>query len=218
MSDKKYTTFVKGSPEMIKKLSRPDTVPADFDSVMNEYTVQGYRMIAFGYKDLENMNYLKIQKIDREKAECDLIFLGFLITENKLKEATKATIKTLNECKIRTIMATGDNTLTAISVAKHCNILEEDQVVFYGDLENNKLIWKRAETLEDNMGGALSVAPSLTLNETYHKVDDPTANVPWESMVDDESIGVAINGPTFQFLLENIDKYEVVLLKILAKA
>lgn len=92
--------------------------------------------------------------------------------------------------------------------------------MFYGDLENDKLIWKRAETLEDqtgNMGGS-SVNPSLTLNETYQKVDDQYASVPWESMVDDDSIGVAINGPTFQYLLEHIDKYEVVLLKILAKA
>lgn len=94
-------------------------------------------MIAFGYKDLDNMSYLKIQKIDRDQVESDLIFLGFLITENKLKAATKDTIKTLNECKIRTIMATGDNTLTAISVAKHCNILSEDQIVFYGEIENN---------------------------------------------------------------------------------
>lgn len=39
LSDMKYTAFVKGSPEMIKKLSRPDTVPAEFDQAMNEYTV-----------------------------------------------------------------------------------------------------------------------------------------------------------------------------------
>jgi P-type E1-E2 ATPase len=38
--------------------------------------------------------------------------------ENKLKPATQPTIETLNKCKIRTIMATGDNTLTAISVAR----------------------------------------------------------------------------------------------------
>lgn len=93
---------------------------------MNEYTIQGYRLIAFGYKRVPNMNYLKIQKLERSKAECDLVFLGYMITENKLKEATKGTIQILNDCNIRTIMATGDNTLTAISVAKHCNILKEN--------------------------------------------------------------------------------------------
>ena len=44
-------------------------------------------------------------------------FLGFLFLENKLKEETSGAIKILQECEIDTIMATGDNTLTAIAVA-----------------------------------------------------------------------------------------------------
>ena len=54
--------------------------------------------------------------------------------ENKLKPVTKATISTLNNCKIRTIMATGDNTLTAISVGRDCNILDLDHDVYFGDV------------------------------------------------------------------------------------
>jgi cation-transporting P-type ATPase 13A2 len=38
--------------------------------------------------------------------------------ENKLKPQTCGVIQTLNDCSIRTIMATGDNVLTAISVAR----------------------------------------------------------------------------------------------------
>jgi len=38
--------------------------------------------------------------------------------ENKLKPITSAVIENLNACKVRTIMATGDNVLTAISVAR----------------------------------------------------------------------------------------------------
>lgn len=53
-------------------------------------------------------------------------FLGFLVMENKLKPVTKEIIKDLNDCKIRTIMATGDNTLTAISVGRDCNILDKE--------------------------------------------------------------------------------------------
>jgi cation-transporting ATPase 13A3/4/5 len=62
--------------------------------------------------------------------------------ENKLKPVTSDTIKTLNSCQIRTIMATGDNTLTAISVARQCQILDKDQEVYFGDVVNNKLVWK----------------------------------------------------------------------------
>jgi len=75
---------------------------------------------------MKDMRYWQVQELTREQIECDLHFLGFLIMENKLKEVTQQTIQTLNKCKIRTIMATGDNTLTAISVGRECNILKSD--------------------------------------------------------------------------------------------
>lgn len=38
--------------------------------------------------------------------------------ENKMKAATSDVIRTLSDCNVRQIMATGDNVLTAISVAR----------------------------------------------------------------------------------------------------
>lgn len=70
--------------------------------------------------------------------------MGLLVMENKLKLATKETISNLNDCEIRTIMATGDNTLTAISVGRACNILGKDVKVYFGDIDNNRLVWKGA--------------------------------------------------------------------------
>ena len=55
--------------------------------------------------------------------------------QNKLKEATTGVIQTLNKANIRTVMATGDNVLTAISVARECNIVEAEVEVFLGDLK-----------------------------------------------------------------------------------
>jgi cation-transporting ATPase 13A3/4/5 len=43
--------------------------------------------------------------------------------ENKLKPETSAVIKTLQQAEIRTVMATGDNILTAMSVAAQCNVI-----------------------------------------------------------------------------------------------
>ena len=57
--------------------------------------------------------------------ESNLTFLGFLIMENRLKKETTAVIKSLNDCNVRTVMATGDNILTAISVARQCSILSD---------------------------------------------------------------------------------------------
>ncbi len=75
-------------------------------------------MIALAEKLLPGLNSDSVMSISREKVECDLNFLGLLIMENKLKSETTGVIEELKRCKIRTIMATGDNVLTAISVAR----------------------------------------------------------------------------------------------------
>jgi len=70
----------------------------------------------------------------RDEVEKNLNFLGFLIMQNKLKAATIKSIFELNEADIRTIMATGDNILTGLSVAKKCGIIKEEQIVYLADL------------------------------------------------------------------------------------
>ena len=49
-------------------------------------------------------------------------------------------------------MATGDSILTAIAVAKDCNILSKGfETIYYGDIEMKngqpELIWKNSESL-----------------------------------------------------------------------
>lgn len=66
----------------------------------------------------------------REEAESDLIFAGFIIFENKLKPQTAGALAELQEAGIRQVMCTGDNILTAISVAKECNLISETAHVF----------------------------------------------------------------------------------------
>ncbi len=54
--------------------------------------------------------------------------------ENKLKPQSSDVLRTLNDCQIRTVMATGDNVLTAISVARQCKMLSPAKTIFLGDL------------------------------------------------------------------------------------
>jgi magnesium-transporting ATPase (P-type) len=42
-------------------------------------------------------------------------------------------------------MATGDNTLTAISVARECNILDKNQVVYFCDIERDQIVWNNTK-------------------------------------------------------------------------
>ncbi|KAI4257171.1 MAG: hypothetical protein LQ352_001762 [Teloschistes flavicans] len=60
----------------------------------------------------------------REQAERGLDFIGFIIFENKLKPATAGTVGELEAAGIRQVMCTGDNILTAISVARECALID----------------------------------------------------------------------------------------------
>lgn len=115
--DHSFKAFVKGSPERIRELCRAESLPKNFDEILQIYTECGFRVLALGARPLK-MTYLKSQKVQRDEIENDLTFLGFLVMQNKLKPVTTSVIQTLNQANIRTIMATGDNVLTAISVGR----------------------------------------------------------------------------------------------------
>ncbi|XP_051165501.1 polyamine-transporting ATPase 13A3 isoform X1 [Leptopilina boulardi] len=119
-----YDLYCKGSPEMIHSLSKPDSIPSDFNSILQEYTSEGYRVIALAHKSLNRLTYAKVQRIVREKVETDLSFLGFVILENRLKPETMPVISALNAASIKIVMVTGDNMLTALSVARDCDIVK----------------------------------------------------------------------------------------------
>jgi cation-transporting P-type ATPase 13A2 len=60
-------------------------MPGNYDEVLEQYTKEGFRVIALAEKQLDLMNYRKIMGVTRDKVECELNFLGLLIMENKLK-------------------------------------------------------------------------------------------------------------------------------------
>ena len=96
----------------------------DYEELLNYYTHRGFRVIACATKHIPKLSWVKVQKMRREEAESDLSFVGFIIFENKLKPNTTGVIDELNEAGIRNVMCTGDNILTAISVARECHLID----------------------------------------------------------------------------------------------
>ncbi|ORX61100.1 hypothetical protein BCR36DRAFT_408082 [Piromyces finnis] len=121
--------FVKGAPEVIRDICKNKTIPLEFNQKLHKLVNKGYRVIAVGYKTIENVKFHKLMKMKREEIESDLEFLGFIVFENPLKSGTKKTIEALNDANIRSLMCTGDNILTGISVAKECSMLSKDAQV-----------------------------------------------------------------------------------------
>ncbi|XP_042231974.1 polyamine-transporting ATPase 13A3-like isoform X3 [Homarus americanus] len=113
--------YAKGAPEVIQSLCRPESVPDDLGPILTQYTVQGFRVIALAYRTIKTkLSWHAAQRISRDQVECDLTFVGLLILQNMLKPETKPVICQLQKANIRTVMVTGDNILTAISVARDC--------------------------------------------------------------------------------------------------
>lgn len=122
--------YVKGAPEAMKDICRPESFPPDYDELLSYYTHRGFRVIACATKHIFKLNWLKVQKMKREDAESNLEFVGFIIFENKLKPTTSGVIEELRDANIRTVMCTGDNILTAISVARECGLIDRNAHCF----------------------------------------------------------------------------------------
>ena len=131
-----FVLYAKGSPEKIAEMSRTESLPRDFQQVLTAFTREGYRVIGVAWRPID-LSLVKIQRMEREKLERDLEFLGLIVLENRLKPETCAVISGLKAANIRTIMCTGDNILTALSVARDCDMInEEDRVIIIEANEN----------------------------------------------------------------------------------
>ena len=143
-----FKIFCKGSPEKIKELCDPSTIPESFDETLNNYTTRGYRVLGMAAKSLK-MSFKQSQEIRRDIVEKNMIFLGLLIVQNKLKEKTKECLEKFDNADLRMVMATGDNILTAICVSKDCNLIRKNQEMISCSIENvngiDKLKWEKLE-------------------------------------------------------------------------
>ncbi|XP_031452060.1 probable cation-transporting ATPase 13A4 [Phasianus colchicus] len=127
--------FTKGAPEMVAVLCRADTVPPNFESKLLFYTAQGFRVIGLAYKSLQSGK--QSTDLTREEVESDLTFLGLLIMENRLKRDTKPVLEELSAAHIRSVMVTGDNIQTAVTVAKNAGMISPTNRVIL--VEANKV-------------------------------------------------------------------------------
>ncbi|KAM8953694.1 putative cation-transporting ATPase 13A4 [Pelodytes ibericus] len=125
IGEDKLIVYMKGAPEMVTKFCKAESVPKGFTSELQFYTMKGFRVIGLAYKTLEGYKATRESNYIREEVESDLEFLGLLILENRLKPETKPVLQELSSANIRTVMITGDNLQTAITVAKTSGLVSE---------------------------------------------------------------------------------------------
>lgn len=131
LRSKNFIILTKGAPEKIEELCLSSTIPSDFNKKLAELARAGFRVVALAGREI-SVNFLKVQKMTRDDAEKDLIFLGFLVMQNTLKPESAGVINELKTASLRCLMVTGDNLLTAVSVSRDCGLI--------GDIENVMLV------------------------------------------------------------------------------
>ncbi|XP_041848724.1 probable cation-transporting ATPase 13A3 isoform X2 [Melanotaenia boesemani] len=134
LGEKHMDAFLKGAPEVVASLCKPHTVPHSFTETLEGYTRQGFRVIALAHRQLESkLSWHKVQSLSRDLIETNMEFLGLIIMQNKMKQETAGVLSDLRQANIRTVMVTGDNMLTAISVARDCGMVRPHEKVIIAD-------------------------------------------------------------------------------------
>ncbi|XP_069753130.1 polyamine-transporting ATPase 13A3 isoform X2 [Narcine bancroftii] len=148
LGEKHMDAYLKGAPEVVANLCKAETVPECFNEVLKIYTKQGFRVIALAHKKLgHRLTWHKVQNVSRDTIESNMEFIGLIIMQNKLKPDSPGVLEELRKANIRTVMVTGDNILTAISVARDSGmILPQDTVIIAEALppkdgQAAKIVW-----------------------------------------------------------------------------
>ncbi|KIW71556.1 hypothetical protein, variant [Phialophora macrospora] len=192
--------YVKGAPEVMKDICTPSSIPDDFDDLLSYYTHKGFRVIACASKYVSRLSWDDIQNMDRSEAESRLSLIGFIIFENKLKEITTEIIEELNEAKIRNVMCTGDNILTAISVARECGIIDRNAHCFVPHFAEGDKMDPKARLTWESVDNQIYQLDENTLLPMPLSAEDDTS-APYDTLAIGEYT-LAVTGDAFRWVID----------------
>ncbi|XP_074447046.1 putative cation-transporting ATPase 13A5 isoform X2 [Larus michahellis] len=195
IGEEQYDLYMKGAPEIVSSFCRQETVPDNFLKELKTYTSQGFRVIALAHKVLNLGKDVDVSSLEREEAESGLMFLGLLVMENRLKQETKPVLQELAAARIRSVMVTGDNLQTAVTVARNAGMIHTGSKVIL--IEANEpqgsapasIAWRLAEESKAN-----TAAPHEVCANTEEKItlEGETCNYHF-----------AMNGKSYQVIIKH---------------
>uniref|UniRef100_A0A8C6F5P8 Polyamine-transporting ATPase 13A2 n=1 Tax=Monodon monoceros TaxID=40151 RepID=A0A8C6F5P8_MONMO len=187
---------VKGSPELVAGLCDPKTVPTDFAQMLQSYTAAGYRVVALASKPLPIApNMEAAQQLTRDAVEWRLSLLGLLVMQNLLKPQTTPVIQALRRTCIRTVMVTGDNLQTAVTVAQACGMVGPQE----------RLVIIHANPPERGQPASLELLP-VESSAAVNGAQDPDQAASYTMEPDPRSSHLALSGSTFGVLMKHFPK------------
>lgn len=120
--------LMKGAPETLEKLCVASSLPENYNRTLEEAASHGHRVIALAYKVLQEPIGPEVPNTQvKEQFDNEMVFCGFFLFSNLIKEKTAETIKQLQDSNISLKVASGDNLLTTVYVAKESGIISKSK-------------------------------------------------------------------------------------------
>lgn len=123
--DNEIIIAAKGSPEKILSICNLNyTERKTTEEKIEKMSKQGLRVIAVGM-----MRPTCEQEIPAEITDCSLTFCGLIGLADPPRESVKEDIKKCTKAGVRVVMITGDNGITASSIAKQIGMSNSDNII-----------------------------------------------------------------------------------------
>lgn len=128
-TEDKWVLLIKGAPtKVVKKLQNPESANEWLEE-NRKWAGKGLRVLFFAYKRLDE----KPKELVADLLENDLKLLGMAGMIDPPRAEVIEAVKECHEAGIRTVMITGDQPLTAKSIAVRLNIMgQEDERILTG--------------------------------------------------------------------------------------
>ena len=129
-NENKLMLYTKGSFESVLKRSSKvlldgkvikltDDIKDKYIDIEKNMSNEALKVLAFAYKEVEN-------KKDYLNEENDLVLVGLIGLKDPVRKNIKESIKECKSANIRAVMLTGDNLLTAYTIAKEVGICDTE--------------------------------------------------------------------------------------------
>jgi Ca2+-transporting ATPase len=124
-NENEIVVAAKGSPERILTICNISSDERKIaEDKIYEMSKQGLRVIAIGQMLIQNES-----EIPDTLLECRLELLGMVGLADPPRESVKEDIKTCTKAGVRVVMITGDNGITASSIANQINMPNSDHII-----------------------------------------------------------------------------------------
>ena len=134
---KELRFMIKGDPEEIINKCDKNSIPQDFEKIISINRKKGFIILVCATKKIELEEFDDNNELENYLE--DLIFVGFLTLENKIKDYVKTSIKELKKFNDNFLIISGDNVYNCLSTGFLSGIVEDKNIFILDKEDSNKI-------------------------------------------------------------------------------